>query len=240
MNACARAPRPRPTPSASLALRTQVSKAALEDEDAAQEPDQTVILERRAFVKTSDENYASGEKDVKPEARVAAYRYGRDLIPVTMSDEDQLKFGVDEKCLQLLGFVRQEQVPRQYFMATPEAVVGDPDKPSAHRAIQVRHASAPSTALLSRQALIPPRPPLVRRSSQPSMKKKASASRATPRARAPRRVSCASGPRKSASGSARSPSRRRFVRTSGRRPPRRTARRRSSLRLWTRWSMRWS
>lgn len=98
-----------------------ISKAALEDEDAAADPGGTVVLERRAYViDQSGAGEAGGvtgvggepqEREVKPEDRINAYRYGRDLVPVSAMEEDELKLGVADKCLELIGFVSQEEVP---------------------------------------------------------------------------------------------------------------------------------
>lgn len=93
-----------------------VSKAALDDDEASLDPETTVILSRRSFVidhAKLDSDEPAQERDINPEDRVNAYRYGRDLVPVSTMDEDELKFGVDEKCLQLLGFVPQSDVPVQ-------------------------------------------------------------------------------------------------------------------------------
>ncbi|KAL1519796.1 hypothetical protein AB1Y20_023303 [Prymnesium parvum] len=127
-----------------------VSKAALDDEEASKQPDKTVAVERRAYVlaRADGDGVAADadeggvlsteliEREVKPEDRINAYRYGRDLVPVSSMEEEELKFGVKEKCLELLGFVPQTDVPRHVFMSAPEAVVGDPEKPDAHRAMQ--------------------------------------------------------------------------------------------------------
>ena len=50
---------------------------------------------------------------VPPEMRQAAYTYGKDMVPVTSQDEEAMKFGVAEKCMQLVGMVPQatRQIP---------------------------------------------------------------------------------------------------------------------------------
>lgn len=90
-----------------------VSKAALDEEEASRNPESTVLLSRRSYVidQPDPDTGAPCERDIKPEDRVNAYRYGRDLVPVTPMDEEELTMGVSEKCLQLLGFVPQSDVP---------------------------------------------------------------------------------------------------------------------------------
>jgi len=88
---------------------------------------------------TSDTRYfraSDPATDIAPELRVSAYRYGKDLIPLSGGAEEGLKFGVDEKCFELHGFVPQSAVPRHYFLSTSDCVVGDDAVPGAREAVQ--------------------------------------------------------------------------------------------------------
>jgi hypothetical protein len=109
-----------------------VSKAALNDEeqdgDEPRAPDQTVSTERRYFVPSQDE-------DIPPESRGNAYVYGKDQVPVTAQDEEQMKFAVAEKCLQLVGMVPQEKAPRHWFMGNAKCLVSADGAPYAHSAL---------------------------------------------------------------------------------------------------------
>ena len=114
-----------------------VSKAALAEaaeEEAEAEggeqrrPDQTVVTERNYLVPSTGD-------EVPPELRQAAYTYGKDMVPVTSQDEEAMKFGVAEKCMQLVGMVPEAAAPRHWFMAHAQCVVGDPGSPWSHKAL---------------------------------------------------------------------------------------------------------
>lgn len=51
---------------------------------------------------------------LRPEAMVKGYKYGRDRVPFSKVDEAVLKYEAD-KCLQLICFVKREQIPRHVF-----------------------------------------------------------------------------------------------------------------------------
>ena len=50
-------------------------------------------------------------------------------------DEEQMKFAVAEKCLQLVGMVPQEKAPRHWFMGNAKCLVGADGAPYAHSAL---------------------------------------------------------------------------------------------------------
>ena len=56
---------------------TPVSKAALDDPEVAADPSKTVSTERRYFLQ------AAPDEDVPPNLHVPAYRFGKDLVPIS-------------------------------------------------------------------------------------------------------------------------------------------------------------
>ena len=107
-----------------------VCKQALGDDldGPVDQPDATV---------TSSRTYRADDADdeVPPELRQNAYKYGKDIVPVTTQDEEAMKFGVLEKCMQLVGMVPQEDVPPHLLMTKAQCLVGDPGAPYAHSAV---------------------------------------------------------------------------------------------------------
>lgn len=107
-----------------------VCKQALGDDlnGPVDQPDATV---------TSSRTYRADDADdeVPPELRQNAYKYGKDIVPVTAQDEEAMKFGVPEKGLQLVGMVPQEDVPPHLLMSKTQCLVGDPGAPYAHSAV---------------------------------------------------------------------------------------------------------
>ena len=76
--------------------------------------------------------------DVPPNLHVPGYRFGKDVIPVAGVDSERLKYGVAAKTLELIGTVRQAEVPRQMLVGRPECVVADREAvgEEAERALQ--------------------------------------------------------------------------------------------------------
>jgi ATP-dependent DNA helicase 2 subunit 2 len=75
-----------------------------------------------------DRTYRSMEdtdRVLDPEERSRAYKYGKDLVPITTELEDSLKYA-SPKCLKLLQFVPKGDVPRFYFKGPPNSVVPAP------------------------------------------------------------------------------------------------------------------
>lgn len=93
-------------------------------------PARSGYFEEKRFFQPDDRN-----ADVPPEDRISACRYGRDLIPLSASIEESMKYGVAEKCFELHGFVPQSAVPRHFFLTTTDVVVGDDTTLGAHQAI---------------------------------------------------------------------------------------------------------
>ena len=58
------------------------------------------------------------EETVGHEDLVESYKYGSDVVPVTEEDKENYKYNGGAKNLSVLGFVKQEDIPRQL-------VVGD-------------------------------------------------------------------------------------------------------------------
>ncbi|EOD27781.1 hypothetical protein EMIHUDRAFT_204744 [Emiliania huxleyi CCMP1516] len=76
------------------------------------------------------------DTQVRPNEMVAAYRYGRDVIPVAGALEENMRYGVPEKCLELHGFVPRASVPRHYLLGPSEVLVGDDAVAGADKAVQ--------------------------------------------------------------------------------------------------------
>ena len=107
-----------------------VSKNALEQgADSELRPEQSVLLSRTHYV--DDPSQA-----IPPDQHVKAYRFGKDLVPLSELEAGKIKFGVESKCLQLLGLVPQAEVPRHYLIGRPLCVVSNPEASPAHRALQ--------------------------------------------------------------------------------------------------------
>lgn len=106
-----------------------VCKQALGDDlDGPVDPAATVTTSRTYHADDADD-------EVPPELRQNAYKYGKDIVPVTAQDEEAMKFGVAEKGLQLVGMVPQEDVPPHLLMSKTQCLVGDPGAPYALSAI---------------------------------------------------------------------------------------------------------
>lgn len=109
-----------------------VSKAALDDPELAKDPSRTVETSRRYHLQ------GAPDVDVPPNLHVPGYRFGKDVIPVAGVDSERLKYGVAAKTLELIGTVRQAEVPRQMLVGRPECVVADREAvgEEAERALQ--------------------------------------------------------------------------------------------------------
>eukprot|EP00164_Ancoracysta_twista_P005692 GFYU01007816.1.p1 GENE.GFYU01007816.1~~GFYU01007816.1.p1 ORF type:complete len:757 (-),score=282.95 GFYU01007816.1:39-2186(-) len=68
---------------------------------------------------------ADPEEEVPEEERVRAYRYGKHMVPFDPDSADMLKYRAD-KCLQVIGFMDKDLVPRSMYMSNVEVFIADP------------------------------------------------------------------------------------------------------------------
>jgi hypothetical protein len=73
--------------------------------------DATVQMERSYINKLGER-----EKEVSAEMRVKSFRYGKEQVPFTEEDMEQLKFQT-EKGMHILSFMPQKAVPRHHYMS---------------------------------------------------------------------------------------------------------------------------
>ena len=100
---------------ASAPTMKSVAKAALEHEtDETADPSSSVQREARTFASSAP------DQDVAPHLSVPGHRFGKDLVPVAGADLERIKFGVEAKSLQLIGFVPQASVPRHLLHGRAE------------------------------------------------------------------------------------------------------------------------
>lgn len=58
------------------------------------------------------------ETEVQKDDTIQGYRYGSDIVPFSKVDEEQMKYKHDGKCFSVLGFTKQELIPRHQFMGS--------------------------------------------------------------------------------------------------------------------------
>ncbi|KAI7808737.1 X-ray repair cross-complementing protein 5 [Triplophysa rosa] len=58
------------------------------------------------------------ETEVQKDDTIQGYRYGSDIVPFSKVDEDQMKYKHDGKSFAVLGFTKQELIPRHQFMGS--------------------------------------------------------------------------------------------------------------------------
>eukprot|EP00916_Digyalum_oweni_P026347 GHVL01043276.1.p1 GENE.GHVL01043276.1~~GHVL01043276.1.p1 ORF type:complete len:595 (+),score=144.45 GHVL01043276.1:385-2169(+) len=80
--------------------------------------------------------------------RIKGYKYGKDLVPLGEADEAALKFS-SEKCLTVIGSIKQEELPRHLLTSHVEAVAAEPNNDSA-----TQLASTLIRALFEAQSLL--------------------------------------------------------------------------------------
>ena len=95
---------------------------------------------------------------LRPEAMVKGYKYGRDRVPFSKVDEAVLKYEAD-KCLQLICFVKREQIPRHVFTEgvdwiVPPGKVGDDPAEKEKRAAVALNALAHAMFEQERVAIV--------------------------------------------------------------------------------------
>ncbi|XP_032818808.1 X-ray repair cross-complementing protein 5 isoform X1 [Petromyzon marinus] len=61
-----------------------------------------------------DEN----EKEIGEDDLIQGYRYGSDIIPFSKEDESQMKYKLDGKCFDVLGFTKSCHIKRHHYMGT--------------------------------------------------------------------------------------------------------------------------
>ena len=104
------------------------------DESTGEKFDPTATVEKEV----RQYNPKAPDVDVPGHMTVSGYRYGKEIIPVAGSDLERLKFGAEQKGLELIGVVPQSEVPRHLLHGRAECVVADPEQlgPNAHKALQ--------------------------------------------------------------------------------------------------------
>jgi len=83
----------------------------------------------------ADVGAESDAEEVEDEDKIKAYKYGRSVIPVDVGKEDSLKFSVQDRALQLLGFSPRSKVPRYAFNKESIVVIANKDDPAAGAAV---------------------------------------------------------------------------------------------------------
>ena len=103
------------------AMKT-VSKSALErlEGEGGGPVEETTKTEKRYILQSAP------DADVPPDLHVPAFRFGRDLVPVSGAILEKMKYGVDQKVLQLVGIVPDTEIPRHLLVSTAECVFADP------------------------------------------------------------------------------------------------------------------
>jgi hypothetical protein len=96
-------------------LRKRSAAALAADPDAA----------ARVRMERTYATVARPDAPVPPEDRVSAFRYGKELVPLSGVDEAALRWTCDA-CLRVLGFVERERVPRHLAVGPAVAVEPDP------------------------------------------------------------------------------------------------------------------
>jgi len=62
---------------------------------------------------------------VDEEDIIKAYYYGISAVPITETDADLLLYQT-RKCLKLLGFISEDEIPRNFYMSGVDIVLPDP------------------------------------------------------------------------------------------------------------------
>ncbi|OZJ05657.1 hypothetical protein BZG36_01514 [Bifiguratus adelaidae] len=75
-----------------------------------------------------------GEQDIAQEDLEKAYSYGRTLVPIRKVDEEVLKLRT-HKGLSILGFVKSDTLPRDYFIGETSVVCPNPNDFKSGRAL---------------------------------------------------------------------------------------------------------
>ncbi len=131
---------------------TSISKSALSEaaargatgEDGSELDPRKMVQTSTTCVKLCDPKKADGAaarevpREVPPEDRIPAYRFGKELVPVPVFDADKIKLDAEERSLTLLGFMRATDIPRHILVGRPECVVSDTSRAgdAAYRALQ--------------------------------------------------------------------------------------------------------
>ena len=81
--------------------------------------------------------HACAGRACRTNARCTLWR-SLDALSSLAQDVDRVKYGVESKVLELVGFLPQSSTPRHLFTSRAECVVADPETlgPAAHRALQ--------------------------------------------------------------------------------------------------------
>uniref|UniRef100_A0A8C4R5A7 X-ray repair cross-complementing protein 5 n=1 Tax=Eptatretus burgeri TaxID=7764 RepID=A0A8C4R5A7_EPTBU len=74
------------------------------------------------------------ETEVKKDGLIQGYRYGRDIIPFAVADEQQLKYKTDGKCFSVLGFSTAAQIRRHHYLGNQVLQIA-PRKDDEHAAL---------------------------------------------------------------------------------------------------------
>eukprot|EP01102_Stenamoeba_stenopodia_P012456 TRINITY_DN3947_c0_g2_i1.p1 TRINITY_DN3947_c0_g2~~TRINITY_DN3947_c0_g2_i1.p1 ORF type:complete len:754 (+),score=228.50 TRINITY_DN3947_c0_g2_i1:208-2469(+) len=73
---------------------------------------------------------ADPDEEIPEDERVKGYKYGRTLVPFSKIDAQVLQYKA-QKCMQVIGFTKQSNVPRHHFMGNVECIVAEPGDESA-------------------------------------------------------------------------------------------------------------
>ncbi|KAK9809762.1 hypothetical protein WJX73_003919 [Symbiochloris irregularis] len=104
------------------------------------------------IIRNTEYRTLEGEEAVRPEDKVKAYKYGRQVVPISPEQEDVLQY-FPEKGFELIGFVQGDSVPpRHYFMKDTWVVAPEKGNEGAQLAMSaLAHAmtSSQQRAVLS-------------------------------------------------------------------------------------------
>ncbi|KAL0478129.1 X-ray repair cross-complementing protein [Acrasis kona] len=113
------------TDSTKLPAANRLSKISLNSEATK---DAKIKIDRTYFA-TEDPDL-----EVPLDKRVKAYKYGKNLVPFNEADDKMLSYHAT-KCILLLGFTDEKNVPRHYLMSETYAMYAQPDDANAYTAL---------------------------------------------------------------------------------------------------------
>lgn len=79
-------------------------------------------------------NREDPDKTVPPEQRIKGFKYGPQVVPISMVEKETLKFK-PEKGVKLLGFTDASNVPRHYYMKDTNIFIAEPGNTKAILAV---------------------------------------------------------------------------------------------------------
>ncbi|KAJ3316513.1 X-ray repair cross-complementing protein 5, partial [Blyttiomyces sp. JEL0837] len=111
---------------------SKVAAEAVDVDDEAVRGDvsmsRTYTVVQAALGDDGADGAAGGEDDLElqKEDLVKAYKYGKDLVPFSEEDKQAMKLN-STKGLFMLGFLKESDVPREYYLNDPIQVIPEPN-----------------------------------------------------------------------------------------------------------------